>query len=332
MDPEGWKGGRAAGLPEWMVPERCDWKVFWSRTGHLETDTQARFLEYATLPRSSRCRGILLSKGLLSYPERQRQHLERFFKGKIGKQGFLVDAKKSQRHIRPYKSVSEFPIGAISIEDFKPIEEKIRTTRESLRRLNAKLLTLKSQYDFYATNEKPEGKIKDTVTDLHEVTANSLINNAVIKLCLHSYTIQAILEGKESDNDTLNKLFTLNDNILLLQNEIEDALKVQLQLKIQCRNALFEYKSFLKEQEEIRDKKLEEINPELVKNKEKTNKTITSINIMKKLIVNFIAASNHMLFKEPFLVKMLEAHRELISIETVSKMSQNNSENEEDKS
>ncbi|KAK1131190.1 hypothetical protein K0M31_017478 [Melipona bicolor] len=237
------------------------------------------------------------------------------------------------------KSVSEFPIGAISIEDFKPIEEKIRTTRESLRRLNAKLLTLKSQYDFYATNEEPERKIKDTVTDLHEATANSLINNAVIKLCLHSYTIQAILEGKDSDNDTLkkiyacmSKLFTLNDNILLLQNEIEDALKAQLQLKIHCRNALFEYKSFLKEQEEIRNKKLEEINPELVKNKEKTNKTITSINIMKKLIVNFIAASNHMLFKEPFLVKMLEAHRELISIETVSKMSQNNSENEEDKS
>ncbi|XP_043525113.1 uncharacterized protein LOC122536666 isoform X1 [Frieseomelitta varia] len=237
------------------------------------------------------------------------------------------------------KSVSEFPIGAISIEDFKPIEEKIRTTRESLKRQNAKLLTLKSQYDFYATNEEPEGNIKDTVTDLHEATANSHINNAVVKLCLHSYTIQAILEGKESDNDMLrkiyaymSKLFTLNDNILLLQNEIEDALKVQLQLKIQCRNALFEYKSFLKEQEEICNKKLQEINPELVKNKEKTNKTIRSINLMKKLIVNFIAASNHMLFKKPFLVKMLEEHRELINIETISKISQNNSENEEDKS
>lgn len=53
---------------------------------------------------------------------------------------------------------------------------------------------------------------------------------------------------------------------------------------------------------------------------------------MKKLIVNFIAASNHMLLKKPFLVKMLEKHRELINIETISKISQNNSENEEDKS
>ncbi|XP_043525114.1 uncharacterized protein LOC122536666 isoform X2 [Frieseomelitta varia] len=200
-------------------------------------------------------------------------------------------------------------------------------------------LQFKRRNVLYATNEEPEGNIKDTVTDLHEATANSHINNAVVKLCLHSYTIQAILEGKESDNDMLrkiyaymSKLFTLNDNILLLQNEIEDALKVQLQLKIQCRNALFEYKSFLKEQEEICNKKLQEINPELVKNKEKTNKTIRSINLMKKLIVNFIAASNHMLFKKPFLVKMLEEHRELINIETISKISQNNSENEEDKS
>ncbi|CAD1471475.1 unnamed protein product [Heterotrigona itama] len=222
------------------------------------------------------------------------------------------------------KSVSEFPIGAVSIEDFKPIEEKIRNTRESLK---------------HATDEEPEGNIKDTVTDLHEATANSLINNAVVKLCLHSYTIQAILEGKESDNDTLrkiyaymSKLFSLNDNILLLQNEVEDALKVQLQLKIQCRNALFKYKNFLKEQEEIRNKKLQEINPELVRNKEKTNKTIRNINLMKKLIVNFIAASNHMLFKKPFFVKMLEEHRELINIETVSKMSQNNSENKENES
>lgn len=67
----------------------------------------------------------------------------------------------------------------------------------------------------------------------------------------------------------------------------------------------------------------------IFRNKEKTNKTIRNINLMKKLIVNFIAASNHMLFKEPFLVKMLEEHRELINIETVSKMSQNNSENED---
>ncbi|KOX71820.1 hypothetical protein WN51_03631 [Melipona quadrifasciata] len=40
-------------------------------TTHLETDTQARFLEYTTLQRSSRFHGTRLSMGPLSYPERQ---------------------------------------------------------------------------------------------------------------------------------------------------------------------------------------------------------------------------------------------------------------------
>lgn len=46
------------------------------------------------------------------------------------------------------ESVSNFPIGAISIEDFKPIEERITDTRALLKCLNAKLLILKAQHDF----------------------------------------------------------------------------------------------------------------------------------------------------------------------------------------
>lgn len=68
------------------------------------------------------------------------------------------------------------------------------------------------------------------------------------------------------------------------------------------------------------------------RNKEKINRTIRNINIMQKLIVNFIAASNHMLYKDPFFVQMLEEHRELVNIETVLKMSQNNFKSKEDKS
>lgn len=68
------------------------------------------------------------------------------------------------------------------------------------------------------------------------------------------------------------------------------------------------------------------------RNKEKINRTIRKINIMKKLIVNFIAASNHMLYKDPFFVKMLEEHRELVNIETVLKMCQSNFESKENKS
>lgn len=50
---------------------------------------------------------------------------------------------------------------------------------------------------------------------------------------------------------------------------------------------------------------------------------------MKKLIRNFIAASKHMLMKEPMLLKMLEKHRELINVETILKMSQNNRDGED---
>lgn len=44
--------------------------------------------------------------------------------------------------------------------------------------------------------------------------------------------------------------------------------------------------------------------------------------MMKKLIVNFIAASSHVL-NEPFYVQMLEDHRELVNFETILKISQN---------
>lgn len=46
------------------------------------------------------------------------------------------------------KSVFNFPIGAISLEDLKPVEEKIKNTRDSLKRLNARLLILKAQNEF----------------------------------------------------------------------------------------------------------------------------------------------------------------------------------------
>lgn len=44
------------------------------------------------------------------------------------------------------EAVNEFPIGAVSLDDYKPIEKKIQTARESLMRLNARLLMLKARY------------------------------------------------------------------------------------------------------------------------------------------------------------------------------------------
>lgn len=43
-------------------------------------------------------------------------------------------------------AIDEFPIGAVSLDDFKPVEEKIQETRESLMRLNARSLMLRAKF------------------------------------------------------------------------------------------------------------------------------------------------------------------------------------------
>lgn len=95
---------------------------------------------------------------------------------------------------------------------------------------------------------------------------------------------------------------------------------------MECQKALFDYKNFLKKQEEVRSKKLQEKYPEIVRNKTGVEKTLRKINIMKKLIRNFIAVSGYMLAKEPILLEALENHRELINIETIVKMSQDSND------
>lgn len=63
----------------------------------------------------------------------------------------------------------------------------------------------------------------------------------------------------------MSKLFTLNDSIISVQQSIEKESQVQLDLKIECQKALFDYKNFLKEQEEAQSKKLQEMHPEILR-------------------------------------------------------------------
>lgn len=62
----------------------------------------------------------------------------------------------------------------------------------------------------------------------------------------------------------MSKLFAFNDNIMAIQEAIERESRLQLDLKVECQKALFDYKNFLKEQERIRSKRLQETNPEIV--------------------------------------------------------------------
>lgn len=63
----------------------------------------------------------------------------------------------------------------------------------------------------------------------------------------------------------MKKLFTLSDKIMAIQKNIEKASQVQLNLKIESQKTLFNYKNFLKEQEQIRNEKLQKTYPEIIK-------------------------------------------------------------------
>ncbi|XP_050451150.1 uncharacterized protein LOC126851334 [Cataglyphis hispanica] len=232
--------------------------------------------------------------------------------------------------------LNKFPIGAISLNDFKPVEEKIQTARESLMHLNARLLMLQAKYKQYTDDGQRQQEEESTGVALQNITSDTLINAKAIKLCLHSITILSILSNKEGDVEDQNKLYSymskllaFNDSIMTTQEVIEKESRLQLDLKVECHKALFEYKNFLKEQEQIRSERLQETYPEIVERKNKMEKTLRKINIMKKLIRNFIASSSHMLVEQPILLEMLEKHRELINVETILKISQNR-ENIED--
>lgn len=59
----------------------------------------------------------------------------------------------------------------------------------------------------------------------------------------------------------MSKLFTLNDSAMATQDAIEEASRVQLDLKVECQKALFNHKNFLKEQEQLRSERLQKMYP-----------------------------------------------------------------------
>lgn len=111
----------------------------------------------------------------------------------------MAELKRLENAVKKLRqTISEFPIGAVSLNDFKPVEEKIRDKRDSLKRLNARLLSLKAQNDLQLTrDDAPEDDEERIYKSLQEETANSHLNNITLKLCLHSYAVQAILSGKQ---------------------------------------------------------------------------------------------------------------------------------------
>ncbi|KOX72929.1 hypothetical protein WN51_01859 [Melipona quadrifasciata] len=123
------------------------------QTTHFEMDIQARFLEYATLPRSSRCHGILLSKGPLSYPKRQNQHLERFIKGKIGKQRASWLASKSH------------------VDKFAPIKSQSPSTRHIHSTINHRSVSSRHGDTSYPSSRLTESENISHPIQMHDKAA-----------------------------------------------------------------------------------------------------------------------------------------------------------------
>lgn len=178
---------------------------------------------------------------------------------------------------------------------------------------------------------------ENEIGDMQSAVSDTLINDKTVRLCLHSTTILSILGNKEGNAEDrkklytyMSKLFTLNDNVMATQEAIEEASQVQLDLKVECQKALFDHKKFLTEQEQLRSQRLQKTHPGIVENKDRMERTIRKINIMKKLIRSFVAVSNFMMDSGPILLDMLENHRELINVETIMKMSQSNEERQTD--
>lgn len=63
----------------------------------------------------------------------------------------------------------------------------------------------------------------------------------------------------------MNKLFTLNDSIMATHESVKEASLMQLNLKLECQKALFDYKTFLSNQEQLQSEILQETHPEIVR-------------------------------------------------------------------
>lgn len=120
------------------------------------------------------------------------------------------------------KSIADFPVGAISLDDLKPTEEKIQDLRHSLKDLNARILMLRAKdgaREFFLFNidfavlradelrlctsfsEKssgvPEESEQESYDALQDATAHWTINNKVVGACLQSSETVEILESSQ---------------------------------------------------------------------------------------------------------------------------------------
>ncbi|XP_058789379.1 uncharacterized protein LOC131663189 isoform X2 [Phymastichus coffea] len=225
-------------------------------------------------------------------------------------------------------TISEFPIGASTPDDFKPIEDKIINLRESLRALDARRLTVNAQIDSEMLEDLSEGDLIRSFERLNENTTNYLINFKTLKLCYQSKAIQDIIYKNEGSEDIqqakacLNQLFAFNDRLIAKNEKKNRLMKKQHQLRLDCHQAIYNHQDYLKEREDRRNQQLEKMNPDIAEYKDKINKSILKINTMKRLITNLIASMCKNLYENENLIEMLAEHKKIINFDTIIELTQ----------
>ncbi|KAH0545909.1 uncharacterized protein LOC123268848 [Cotesia glomerata] len=222
-------------------------------------------------------------------------------------------------------SVTGFPVAAVTLDDYKPINEKIKELRESLNCLTARIKTLKIKLNLGSIKSPIDDEAPRLVKNLQNNLTNCVINDNAVIACHQSYAVQQALFNKNVDPATHNRikllmanLYTLNDSILKYKKEMSINLREQeLSLKNEMYQLLMDYHEFLKVQEAIRSEKLAESNPEVAQKKAKALKLITKINMMKRLITNFISVASHLIRENPDLKVILKRHRNLIDLDSI---------------
>ncbi|XP_046621238.1 uncharacterized protein LOC124305662 isoform X1 [Neodiprion virginianus] len=228
------------------------------------------------------------------------------------------------------KSVSNFHVGAVSTDDFKPIEEKIEDIRQILRKQKAHWILVNTKHNAHSVTEGNQD-VGNGFEDLHQAVGDLRIANSMVNVCLQSCTINDIVlkdksppEIKKQVKECLSRLFILSDKLISLNVSMTKALNEELNLKKECQESLLEHSQFLQTQKALRNARLQDANPEILRNKKKLETRLTKINIMKRLMTNMIATASEMLSQEPFLFEMMLKHRDIINIETIIEMAREN--------
>ncbi|XP_011502028.1 PREDICTED: uncharacterized protein LOC105365534 [Ceratosolen solmsi marchali] len=226
-------------------------------------------------------------------------------------------------------TILQFPIGAKTKDDYKPIEQKIMDIRESLIAINARCLTAKAIIDCKLSSNSSE-KLHKSYDKLNKNISNYLINRKALILCNQSRGIQDIIFQNEGSKEIqekvkvcLQKLFILNDKLISKHEKRKKLMKKQHHLKLESCNAIYDYQDFLKERETIRNQRLKELNPDYVQFKVKINRSISKIYTMKKLITNLIASMYKELYNNVELIEVLGKHKDMINYETIKEIARN---------